>query len=283
MGETAASAQPRVIYDVGANNGDDVEYYLLKADKVVAIEAVPVLADVIRARFPDAISAGRLVVENCVLTVDPEVRETRFWVHKTADVLSQLAPPPKETAHEFEPVVLPASTISEVVTRHGQPHYMKVDLEGFDKPLLADLFSHGIFPPYISAEAHSADVFCTLVAQGGYDAFKLVIGADIGRDYRAWPIATDSGPKSYTFPWPHGSGPFGNDVRGTWLSADAFLGYFALIRPGWVDVHASRVDLPHTRVPRRQNEVTSHLLRAAGLRLRSRRLAQMADRLWGAD
>jgi hypothetical protein len=31
----------KIIYDLGANNGDDIPYYLLKADTVVAVEANP--------------------------------------------------------------------------------------------------------------------------------------------------------------------------------------------------------------------------------------------------
>ena len=54
-------AEPTVIYDFRANNGDDVDYCLLKADKVVAVEANPTLANLIRERFADAIATDRLV------------------------------------------------------------------------------------------------------------------------------------------------------------------------------------------------------------------------------
>ena len=45
-----------VIYDFGRNNGDDVEYYLLEADKVVGVEANPILCDEVRRRFPAEIA-----------------------------------------------------------------------------------------------------------------------------------------------------------------------------------------------------------------------------------
>lgn len=57
----------KVIYDFGANNGDDIPYYLLKADVVVAVEANPKLCNAISNRFENYISDGRLFVENCVL------------------------------------------------------------------------------------------------------------------------------------------------------------------------------------------------------------------------
>lgn len=59
-----------VIYDIGSNNGDDISYYLLKADKVVAVEANPILCEKISARFSKQIETNRLHVENCVITSD---------------------------------------------------------------------------------------------------------------------------------------------------------------------------------------------------------------------
>lgn len=57
----------KIIYDLGANNGDEIPYYLKKADTVVAVEANPVLCDQIRDRFAVQIAEGRLFVEGCVL------------------------------------------------------------------------------------------------------------------------------------------------------------------------------------------------------------------------
>jgi FkbM family methyltransferase len=271
----------RVIYDLGANNGDDVAYYLHKADKVVALEAVPVLADRIRSRFAPEIAAGRVVVENCVLTVDPQVAETPFFVHRSNDLLSQLPRPTGADAAEFDEVTLPAATIAQLVARHGAPYYLKVDLEGFDNVLLKDLFGQGIFPPYISAEAHTIDVFCTLVADGGYDAFKIVFGEHVARDYPNHPIETAAGPVRFDFPSPHSSGPFGNDIRGDWLDGANFLRFLALVGPGWIDIHASRVDAAPAKQVRRQGEVAAHFLRALGLRLGRPGLMRRADRIWG--
>ena len=38
----------KIIYDFGANNGDNIEYYLLKSDLVIAVEANPELCDFIK-------------------------------------------------------------------------------------------------------------------------------------------------------------------------------------------------------------------------------------------
>ena len=63
---------PRVIYDVGANTGHDIDYYLLKADRVVAVEANPQLCAGLRARWAHALAAGRLGGVNAGLTPAPD-------------------------------------------------------------------------------------------------------------------------------------------------------------------------------------------------------------------
>jgi len=68
-----SSIANKVIYDIGANNGDDIPYYLQKADVVVAVEANPDLCKQLRERFVESIECGRLVVENCVVTARQEL------------------------------------------------------------------------------------------------------------------------------------------------------------------------------------------------------------------
>ena len=60
----------KVIYDFGSNNGDDIPYYLLKSDLVIAVEANPLLCSHIKSRFKENIINGSLIVKNCVLSVE---------------------------------------------------------------------------------------------------------------------------------------------------------------------------------------------------------------------
>lgn len=276
-----ACGQCRVIYDLGANNGDDIPYYLLKGDLVVAVEASPALAAELRQRFAAEIAAGRVRIENCALTVDPAVTEVPFYLHRANHLLSQLPRPAPERLGEFDETVLPAATFTALAARHGDPFYVKIDLEGYDDLILQDLFRCGVFPPYISAEAHTIDVFCTLVALGGYDAFKLVEGEFVGRDYAAHPIATDSGTQVYAFPSPHSSGPFGNDIPGPWMDRALFLRYLAHVGPGWIDIHASRVDPPADLKVRKRAELGAEVLLQIGMRLGSDRMTGWGRKLWG--
>ena len=105
----------KIIYDLGANNGDDIDHYLLKADRVVAIEANPALCDSIRRRFSAAIQSRQLVVESCVITSAGEAPEVDFWIHNHSHVLSQTSRPATEVLASFRHCRLPARSIVDIV------------------------------------------------------------------------------------------------------------------------------------------------------------------------
>lgn len=272
---TASDDQPptaaKVIYDLGANNGDDIPYYLLKADVVVAVEANPVLCELIGKRFRAEIDGGRLKIENCVVTDrDTGHREVDFYIHKGNHAQSQFPRPATEDLSSFERVTLPAKPISEIIHRHGPPLYIKIDIERYDAQILRSLFRERIYPPFISAESHSIEVFALLVAEGGYDSFKLVDGESVSRFYQNWTIGYGEGGRPVTFSFPHHSaGPFGNDVDGPWMTADNFFKVLALEGLGWKDIHATKHAVPNPSATVDIRYVFRHLLRKIRKKLRN--------------
>ena len=174
---------------------------------------------------------------NAVATDDARRETTPFYIHKTNTVLSRLTKP-SHGVSEYEEVVLPCVTASSIIKRYGQPYYVKIDIEQYDENVLRDLFLNGIFPPYISAESHDITVFATLVALGGYGSFKLVDGRSVASVYRNRSLSCDGGHVSYSFP-EHSAGPFGEDIDGPWISANAFSRLLTFEGLGWKDVHAT--------------------------------------------
>jgi len=245
-----------LIYDFGANVGSNLSYYLAKADRVVAVEANPALCRAIEARFAAEIAAGRLVVENVVLLADRGPPTTPFFIHRHINVLSQLPRPPARRADEFTEVVLPARHVIDVIEHHGPAHYIKIDIEHSDAAILRSLLNHGIIPDYISAEIHDIDVFRSLVALGGYEAFKLVDGATVQDVFTAHDIATRGGPATHSFAR-HSAGPFGNDLPGPGLDTATMTGLLGPVGRGWKDLHASRVDAPAAAPTRSVGPVAS--------------------------
>ena len=72
----------KIIYDIGANNGDDIEYYLKKSDLVIAIEANPKLCEIIQDRFKKEIDNKSLIIENCVVIVEDNETEVPFFINR---------------------------------------------------------------------------------------------------------------------------------------------------------------------------------------------------------
>ena len=230
----------KIIYDFGANNGDDIPYYLLKSDVVVVIEANPALCQLIHERFLSQIEKGKVVVENCVITSENDGVDVDFYIHKKYHVLSQYPKPDPKEIDNFEMVLLPSKTVKRVISDHGAPHYIKIDIEHYDSEILRALWRENILPPYISAESHSIEVFSLLVSMG-YSGFKLVHGGTVSKTYSNRAIQGTRGTVLYSFP-DHAAGPFGNDVDGPWMSGDNFFHFLALDGLGWKDIHASRVE-----------------------------------------
>jgi len=238
---------PKIIYDLGANNGDDIVYYLKKADIVVALEANPVLCERIRERFATELAQGRLFLEGCVLA-EERGQQVPFYVHRSDHGLSQFPQPAAEQSNQFEEVRLPSITVQDLFSKYGHPFYVKVDLEGYDETVLRRMFELGVFPDYVSVEAHALSVFCLLVSVGQYKAFKLVDFDTFFRGSTELSIHTLDGRRRYNFPLHYSSGPCADDIPGKWMGVDEFLLLIGLEAPGWKDVHASRIDAADPRV-----------------------------------
>jgi len=258
-----------VIYDFGMNNGDDVAYYLKKDVRIVGVEANKALCDQVCRRFPEEIAAGRLTVLNVALSDRESAEPLTFYIHKTNHVLSQLPRP--EDPSQFDAVDVPCRTPASIVSEFGEPLYIKIDVEHFDGPVLRNLFQAGIFPPEISAEAHSVEVFALMVANG-YNSFSLVDGATVSTKYGSTTIETLKGPQAYSFPY-HSAGPFGADIRERWDDADTFLHTLSFSRLGWKDIHASTVIPPSGRP--RERTLAARQVRS----LASRTASGLAEKL----
>jgi FkbM family methyltransferase len=235
----------KTIFDIGSNNGDDIPYYLMKADKVVAFEANPILCEAISKRFEKEINDERLILERGVLCADKDVngQKAPFYINKTEDFLSQFPVPDARVAHLFEMVELPVLAVSEIIGKYGTPYYVKLDIENYDHVILSELFRLNCFPTYISAEYQSDSVLSALLSCSAYQGFKLVDGSSVDEEYSNKQIETIEGViAKYSFP-AHSAGPFGEDIHGPWYDRDSLKTRMFYEEFGWKDLHASTCDV----------------------------------------
>jgi FkbM family methyltransferase len=228
-----------LIFDVGANNGDDTAAYLRIAHRVVAVEANPALCEDLRRRFAAEIASERVFVVNRavdrrggsqitlrVSTID----------HAQGTAVDHYAERAAALGGDMIEHVVKTISLDNLIAKFGQPEYIKIDIEGMDVEALSGL-SKG--PRYISIERPNSwgqqrKAFQTLAALG-YKTFQIVDQV-------------------------HGhSGPFGSALRAdAWMTCrEAILrNLWILFRSGvmrripliermamkgrWFDLHASK-------------------------------------------
>ena len=233
----------KIIYDLGANNGDNLPYYFLKSDKVVAVEANIILCDQIKKKYEKEIKEGKLEVLNFVLSNKKNKDETSFYIHKNEHVWSQSLTPKIEKINEFEEVSVKNKYIIDLIQENGNPYYIKSDLELIDETVIRELFKNNIFPNYISAEAHNIEIFCLMNGLGNYNSFKIVEGYNVDKKYKLAKIKTEKQIVNYSFPY-NSAGPFGNDIIGPWMNTNNFFKTLGFLGTGWIDIHCSKIDQP---------------------------------------
>jgi FkbM family methyltransferase len=242
----------KIIYDVGANIGEDIDYYLMKADKVVAIDANPYAIDSLKKNFRQQLASGRLTLVHCAIDARPgelifQVNHKQSALSRKHVIVSEVAQFGDLTsADAWEQVTVPSTRLSDIVRDHGEPHYIKIDIEGSEEIAMHDLYSSRIRPPYISNELgytfHACQCYMYLM---GYRNFQIVNMNTLHNQFAQHPITLLNG-EQVRHDFARGtSGPFGEDLPNWWVDFER-LGFFVASRNlifgndpwNWYDVHA---------------------------------------------
>lgn len=217
-----------LIYDVGAHEGEDTALYLAKGFRVVAVEAHPVLADVLALRFSAAIASGRLMVV-CAAIADHdgpvdffENEKVSVWGTTSAswaDRNAKMGAP--STCIEVQGV-----QFSRLLDTYGTPYYLKVDIEGADLLCLEALRFRADKPRHVSFEATKSS-WLELLAEFdlledlGYSRFKVVPQHEVTAQVAPRPAL--EGEYVRYRPVAGSSGFFGDEAPGRWLDRAAAL------------------------------------------------------------
>lgn len=258
-----------LVYDVGVNDGADSAYYLFRGYRVVGIEASPVLADKLRAKFAEPIQDGRYILLD--IGVAEEDGSAEFWMSDVTEWSSfnQAIAGRNGTPHRAVPVT--TRQFSSIIEQFGTPLYCKVDIEGNDQFCLTG-FTADTAPRYLSIEMSHRDggSHLDLLYDLGYRDFKII--SQVTRaEAMPWLTkiygAVPDGPKKalraavkltagvmsvdgWRFPW-GSSGAFGEDTPGAWHTLDETKKLWSILkdideRAGasglgeWFDFHVRR-------------------------------------------
>lgn len=234
-----------LIYDVGANNGEDTAFYVAKGFRVVAIEANPKLAEKLRVRFAQEIADG--VVTLCDVAISDAEGEMDFHIHETDD-WSSLEKSPRFWEGNFETVRVRTVRFNDLVAQLGVPYYLKVDIEGGELAVFDRIGELPSLPAYVSFEDNiNLDSILKTVKAAGYSRFKLIEqGSKPGQQEAPNPPLEG---KYVPFNFDGNmSGAFGQETPGEWLDADGIDAEIQALKDyrakgnwqGWYDVHCGR-------------------------------------------
>ncbi len=222
---------PPLVFDLGANNGDDTAAYLAAGCHVVAVEADPIMAARMRERFAVETGGGRLVIVGRGISHADDI-EQEFWVSDRSPLLSSFVRAAAERYGTAHPIMIKTITLGTLLRRYRCPDYLKIDLETYDEIAVGQLVREEARPRFISVESYGRKTLDDV----------LVLG------YRRFQWVEQSGNQKDADGLVSGSGPWGDGLPGPWLTADevrreiaAFYNSGGLDRPGnskWYDLHA---------------------------------------------
>ena len=228
----------KIIFDIGCNEGQNIEYFLNKADYVVGIEANPFLINNIRKKFKKDLRKKKLFLENIALS--EKNTNSIFYINKKKNYLSQLEKP--KNILDYKKIDIKTKITSQIVKKYLKKlklkniEFIKIDIETSSEKVFEDLLRNNILPKFLSIEAQSPKIL-ELILKSPYKSFKFLNGKDIGTKLKKLNII-DKNRNKIKFDFKiHSSGPYGTDIPGRYYNKSSLVNYFINNGFGWKDVN----------------------------------------------
>jgi FkbM family methyltransferase len=132
-----------LVFDIGSHVGDRIASFRRLGCRVVAVEAHPTLAGLLRAIYD---RDCQVAIENVAVAARPGTIELR--VDRDNLTVSTASPEFRAAARDApgwrglqwqDELTVPATTLDSLIARHGLPAFVKIDIEGFEGEALAAL------------------------------------------------------------------------------------------------------------------------------------------------
>jgi FkbM family methyltransferase len=183
--------QGSLVFDVGANLGQKTHVFLALGARVVSIEPERDCYEYLRTHFAsDRLTVVRAAVADrpgtVRLMVDPQTPEI-----STIDGDWLVSGPDAGKAGQLEEQTVEAVTLSQLIERFGIPDYIKIDVEGFETPVLRGLLTP---VPFVSFEFHTIQMRnieerCTILSALGRYTFNYTLSDSYALALRDWVTA----------------------------------------------------------------------------------------------
>jgi FkbM family methyltransferase len=183
-------------FDIGAHVGDRIASFRRLGARVIALEPQPALALSLRALF--AFDRG-VTVEQVAIARAPGTVELMINVNNpTVSTASKDFIRAAEDASGWREqrwmrsIRVPATTLDELIARHGMPAFVKIDVEGFEAEALAGL-SQPVAALSFEFTTIQRDVALAAIARCealGYKRFNAALGESQTFVHHEW-IAAD--------------------------------------------------------------------------------------------
>lgn len=135
-----------LIFDIGLNLGDKTEYLLSQGARVIGFEPQKDCFNHAINRFSSYKSSGFFDAENIALS--DTVGSADFYRSNAHTISTMSTKFIEETSKQrfancmWSPKIsVPTSTLDIAISKHGQPKYIKIDVEGFEYNVLKGLTS----------------------------------------------------------------------------------------------------------------------------------------------
>jgi FkbM family methyltransferase len=168
----------KTIYDLGMCYAEDTTFYLKKGFQVVAIEANPGAVAQAQTQLSDYVESGALTIVNKAISDEPitipfYICDDKIWLSTAS---KERAEQWERGGEVFRKVDVSSTHLRDLFANFPAPHYVKIDIEGFDLVALKQIADSPVRPAYISAEldiARSQEML-RLLRSMGYKRFALV-------------------------------------------------------------------------------------------------------------
>jgi FkbM family methyltransferase len=130
-----------LVFDVGANVGNRIDAFLALEAKVVAVEPQPACITILEQKFAESIH-----IEKLGLGSQPGQLEMQIANDSTISTFSnQFIEATKKgrfSSYNWnQTITVPITTLEHLIQQYGIPQFCKIDVEGFELPVLEGLQS----------------------------------------------------------------------------------------------------------------------------------------------